>query len=182
MRQVPEKQIYGFALTTNEEMSRAEFHDSLQMPLAKKLEADGLWKFGHVTIPATNGQPERASSAQVIASKIRYAVLCYGVPLKIAPTRTFTRPSRKKCSRNCGATRPRWIPNSRGCRWSQMNFPLTGPLPNWLYGATNAASLNPTNGILLVARLDGPTRGNRARPGGQGDAGRTRRPVGTRLF
>ena len=25
MRQVPEKQIYGFALTTNEEMSRAEF-------------------------------------------------------------------------------------------------------------------------------------------------------------
>src|ERR1700685_3918181 len=38
-----------------------------------------------------------------------------------------------------------------------MEFPLTGPFPNWLYGATNAALLDPTNGILLVARLDGPT-------------------------
>ena len=45
MRQVPEKQIYGFALTPNEEMSRAEFRDSLQKPLREKLEADGLWKF-----------------------------------------------------------------------------------------------------------------------------------------
>src|SRR6266566_8790366 len=37
MRQVPERQIYGFSLTTNEIMSRAEFHDSLQLPLAKNL-------------------------------------------------------------------------------------------------------------------------------------------------
>jgi uncharacterized protein (TIGR03790 family) len=33
-RHVPPKQIYGFAMTTNEEMSRAEFNDSLQSPLA----------------------------------------------------------------------------------------------------------------------------------------------------
>ena len=39
----------------------------------------------------------------------------------------------------------------------EMNPPLTGPLPNWVYGATNTRWLNPTNGILLVARLDGPT-------------------------
>jgi tetratricopeptide (TPR) repeat protein len=38
-----------------------------------------------------------------------------------------------------------------------MDFMLTGPFPNWLYGVTNAAMLDPTNGILLVARLDGPT-------------------------
>jgi tetratricopeptide (TPR) repeat protein len=34
---------------------------------------------------------------------------------------------------------------------------LSGPLPNRAYGATNTAQLNPTNGILLVARLDGPS-------------------------
>ena len=34
---------------------------------------------------------------------------------------------------------------------------LAGPLRNWVYGATNTALLNPTNGILLVARLDGPS-------------------------
>ena len=46
MRQVPKQQIYGFALTTNEVMSRDEFRDSLQMPLARRLESDGLWQFG----------------------------------------------------------------------------------------------------------------------------------------
>src|SRR5476651_1482290 len=82
VRNVPKSQIYGFALTADEEMSRDEFRDSLQLPLAKKLESDGLWKFAPMTIPATNGQPGR-TGGHVVASKIRYAVLCYGVPLKI---------------------------------------------------------------------------------------------------
>ena len=65
-------------------MSRDEFRDSLQLPLARNLEFDGLWQFGSFTNAATNGQPERMFR-KVISSKIRYAVLCYGVPLKIAP-------------------------------------------------------------------------------------------------
>ncbi len=84
LRQVPEKQIYGFELTTNEVMSREEFHDSLQVPLAKKLEKDGLWKLAMTFYKGTNNEPDRAVR-KVVASKIRYAVLCYGVPLKIAP-------------------------------------------------------------------------------------------------
>src|SRR5271170_3976490 len=56
MRDVPANQIYGFDLTTNEEMSRAEFRDSLQLPLAKELESDGLWQLAQTTFPATNGQ------------------------------------------------------------------------------------------------------------------------------
>jgi uncharacterized protein (TIGR03790 family) len=157
-RQVPKKQIYGFDLTTNEEMSRAEFRDSLQLPLAKKLEEDGLWKFGPVTIPATNGQPER-TVIHVVASKIRYAVLCYGIPLKIAPDQNvneaIAEKMRPELRRNEAAVDSElaWLPLVR------MEFPLTGPVPNWLYGATNAAWLNPTNGILLVARLHGPSAG-----------------------
>jgi uncharacterized protein (TIGR03790 family) len=155
-RQVPENQIYGFALTANEEMSRAEFRDSLQLPLAKKLEADGLWKFGPITYPATNGQPER-TVGRVVASKIRYAALCYGVPLKIMPDADLQEPNAEKMQvelrRNEAAVDSElaWLPLIR------MNVPLTGPIPNWLYGATNAALFNPTNGILLVSRLDGPS-------------------------
>ena len=37
------------------------------------------------------------------------------------------------------------------------NPPLSGPLRNVFYGFTNALFLHPTNGILLVARLGGPT-------------------------
>jgi uncharacterized protein (TIGR03790 family) len=39
----------------------------------------------------------------------------------------------------------------------KMDVKLTGPLPSPFYCTTNAATLTPTNGILLVARLDGPT-------------------------
>jgi uncharacterized protein (TIGR03790 family) len=156
MRLVPEKQIYGFDLTTNEEMSRAEFRDSLQLPLVKKLEADGLWKFAKTTYPATNGQPERVIN-HVVISKIRYAVLCYGVPLKIAPEpdmhEAFAEKMQPELRNNAAAVDSEltWLPMVK------IDFPLTGPFPNWLYGVTNAALLNPTNGILLVARLDGPT-------------------------
>jgi uncharacterized protein (TIGR03790 family) len=157
VRQVPEKQIYGLALSTNEEISRAEFHDTLQVPLTKKLESDGLWKFGHVTMPATNGQPERRDVTKIIASKIRFAVLCYGVPLKIntepAIQEVVAEKMQPALRRNEASVDSElaWLPLSR------MPFPLTGPFPNWLYGTTNAASLNPTNGILLVTRLDGPS-------------------------
>jgi uncharacterized protein (TIGR03790 family) len=156
MRQVPEKQIYGFPMTTNEEMSRAEFRDSLQKPLAKKLEADGLWKLTMTFYPGTNNQPDRAVR-KVVATKIRYAVLCYGVPLKIASDPGIHEVAAEKMQpelrRNEAAVDSElsWLP------LLQMEFPLTGPFPNWLYGTTNVALLNPTNGILLVARLDGPT-------------------------
>jgi uncharacterized protein (TIGR03790 family) len=158
MRSVPEKQIYGFALTPDEEMSRAEFRDSLQLPLARKLEADGFWKFGPFIIPATNGQPERVLS-HVTASKIRYAVLCYGVPLKIAADPEINEPVVEKLKpelrRNEAAVDSElaWLPFLR------MGVPLGGPLPNWTYGSTNTALINPTNGVLIVARLDGPDAG-----------------------
>jgi uncharacterized protein (TIGR03790 family) len=155
-RHVPKKQIYGFSLTSSEEISRDEFHDSLQMPLARRLEYDGLWKFGPVKIPATNGQPERIEE-RVVASKIRYAVLCYGIPLKIAPdagvSEIAAEKMRPELRRNEAA-----VDSELACLpLVKVDFPLTGPFPNWLYGATNTALLNPTNGILLVARLDGPS-------------------------
>jgi uncharacterized protein (TIGR03790 family) len=155
VRQVPIRQVFGLTLSTNEEISRAEFCNSLQLPLAKKLESDGLWKFGSVTLLATNGQPQHAVT-KIIASKIRYAVLCYGVPLKISADPDIHEAVAEKMQpvlrRNEASVDSElaWLPLSR------MSFPLTGPFPNWLYGTTNAASLNPTNGILLVARLDGP--------------------------
>jgi uncharacterized protein (TIGR03790 family) len=156
VRNVPANQIFGFALTTDEQMSRAEFRDSLQLPLAKKIEGGGLWQFATVVEAATNGQPER-SVRKVVASKIRYAVLCYGVPLKIAPDpdihETVPKIWRPEFFRNEASVDSElaWLPLVK------TDFLLTGPSFNRLYGATNAALLNPTNGILLVARLDGPS-------------------------
>ena len=156
MRNVPVKQIYGFNLTTNEEMSRTEFRDALQLPLAKKLESDGLWKLTKINIPATNGQPARVIR-RVTSSKIRYAVLCYGVPLRIANDPSLQEPGAKNLpllfQRNEAAVDSEltMLPDL------EMNLAITGPRMNPFYGVTNSALLTPTNGILLVARLDGPS-------------------------
>ena len=115
-RQVPKEQIYGFAMTTNEVMSRDEFRDTLQLPLARRLDSDGLWRFGFVAVATTNAGSE-ACEYRVVASKIRYAVLCYGVPLKIAPDPNLKNLLPKTSSRNYAGTKPPWIPNLPGCRW-----------------------------------------------------------------
>ena len=156
MRHVPEAQVYGFDLPITEVMTRAEFGDALQFPLASRLVVDKLWRFGSVTNAAINGQPERVEN-RVVESKIRYAVLCYGVPLKIAPDPNLSEPAsenmRVEFRHNDASVDSElaWLPLLK------MNIPLYGPLPNWVYGATNTALLNPTNGVLLVARLDGPS-------------------------
>ena len=164
VRNVPANQIFGFALPTDEVMTRADFTEQLQQPLAARLEAAGLWKFGQVTSPGTNGQPDQTET-RVVQSKIRYAVLCYGVPLKIAPSsivgdlmdrfigKISSQITLDKLRHNEAAVDSElaWLPLLK------MDIPLTGPLLNPFYLATNTAAMNCTNGLLLVARLDGPT-------------------------
>jgi uncharacterized protein (TIGR03790 family) len=158
VRQVPKNQVFDFALTTNEMISRLDFRDLLQWPLARRLESSGLWRFTAFTNAATNGQPGRVIR-RVGVSKIRYAVLCYGMPLKIAPDPNWTddnnittnSPPQNQRNEASVDSELAWLP------LIEMKPRLDGPLPNWTYGATNTATLNPTNGILLVARLDGPT-------------------------
>lgn len=155
-RQVPARQIYGMSMTTNEVMSRDDFRDLLQLPLARRLESDGFWQFGSVTIATTNGEPSHLEH-RVVSSKIRYVVLCYGIPLKIAPDPNLkelvSHELKPELNRNEASVDSElvWLPMVEG------DFPLAGPSPNRVYGATNTALLNPTNGILLVARLDGPS-------------------------
>src|SRR5260370_2649077 len=82
-RQVPTNQIFGFSLETGEDISRAEFRDSLQKPLAEELEKRKLWHIASEIVPATTNRPARVDW-RVVESKIRYLVLCYGVPLRIS--------------------------------------------------------------------------------------------------
>ena len=155
-RAVPADHVYGFSLTTNEIISRADFTDFLQKPLADRLETAGLWKFAETATPAIRGRAQ-PPALRVVQSQIRYAVLCYGVPLKIAPAAMLDEFEAKVASGPLKANEASvdselaWLPLLR------TRVPLTGPLENPFYLGTNSARLNCTNGILLVARLDGPT-------------------------
>lgn len=155
-RGVPANQVFGFKLSTGGEMSRAEYRDLLQRPLVQALTNAGLARFGAWSVPATNGEPTRTERRMVQAG-FRYAVVCYGVPWRIKPDPGLY-------EREMDTLRPEMRRNEAAMDSElvclpvcERPYPLVGPLSNPLYTTTNAASLHPTNGILMVARLDGPT-------------------------
>lgn len=155
-RQVPAQQVFGFALSTNEHMTRGEFRDKLQKPLARALERNQLWRIRVQTFPPTNGQPARVEW-RVQESRIRYAVLCYGVPLFISSDPNLLEPGREtlrpEMQRDEAA-----VDSELACLpFIEQGYPLSGPLRNTAYTTTNWFRLHPTNGVLMVARLDGPT-------------------------
>jgi uncharacterized protein (TIGR03790 family) len=155
-RNVPKSQVWGFSQPRHEIISRTEFRQTLQHPLLKKLESSKLWTFGTATVRGTNGELVRLDDT-LLKSDVRYAVLCYGVPLTIAPDSTLNVPGtesvRQELRRNEAAvdTELAWLP------LTYRHPPLTGPLRNILYTVTNATFIHPTNGVLMVTRLDGPT-------------------------
>ena len=154
-RQVPTNQVFGFELPTTEDMSRADYDSALKQPLANALQTHKLWRFETQTTPATNGQPAKPL-LKLVESTIRYAVLCYGVPVRISPDPKHQDEGEEKLRpemrRNEAAV------DSELALLPLINekVPLNGPLRNPLYGSTNEAALHPTNGVLLVTRLDGP--------------------------
>lgn len=157
-RRVPSGQVFGLMLSTNEEISRAEFEQTLQMPLLTRLTNSGLWKFGTYRAPNTDEHPGRSIEG-LVATRIRYLALCYGVPLKIAeaPFRFEKLPMRmaKEFQVNHAAVDSELAT----LPLIKLGLPIIGPLPNPFRGCTNEAILTPTNGILLVTRLDGPSAG-----------------------
>lgn len=155
-RQVPESHIFGFEISTNEDMSRAEFRDELQRPLATELEKHGLWHMTSRRIPATNGLPAREERS-VTDTRIRYAVLCYGVPLWIQRDLQLKEEGMEKLRPEMRRNEAAVDSELALLPLMEQKLPITGALRNLGYGTTNAAWLNPTNGLLLVARLDGPT-------------------------
>lgn len=155
-RRVPSAQVFGFAMPSREEISRADYRDTIQKPLALALANHDLLRFDSRTVPGSNGVPEHLAQ-YVTTAKIRYLVLCYGVPLRIAEDRDLAEPSTESLApelrRNEAA-----VDSELACLpIADQFFRLAGPFVNKLYACTNAALLNPTNGLLMVARLDGPS-------------------------
>ncbi len=156
MRHVPAEQVLGFDLTDAEVVSRAEFRDRLQTPLLKALADRKLFEFSTPAPPATAGEPRQITNG-VSRARIRYAALCYGIPLRIAEDPELREPGAGRVQvelRRNGAA----VDSELACLpFLAGNMPLTGPVMNALYGCTNAQLLAPANGVLLVTRLDGPT-------------------------
>jgi uncharacterized protein (TIGR03790 family) len=155
-RQVPAEQVLWVDLPNTEEVSRAEYREGLEQPLAKALESRKLWRFGPVTVPASTNHPAKAQRL-VVSSRIRYAVLCYGVPLRIAQDPNLKEEAMEKAMPEVRRNEAAVDSELALLPLIQEKHPLNGWLRNPVYGMTNAAALDPTNGVLMVARLDGPS-------------------------
>jgi uncharacterized protein (TIGR03790 family) len=152
-RAVPKDQVIGLDLPPTESMTRTEYEEELAGPLLKLLRNEHLFVYDaawqHASKASTNQVPTEA--------RVRYAALCYGVPLKILNNPRLSEEGMEKLrpelKRNDAAV------DSELALLPVINPkpPIYGAVPNRLYGATNSALLSPTNGVLLVARLDGPS-------------------------
>lgn len=151
-RSVPNTQVLGLPVSTSTDVTRAEFRDTLQIPLARLIEQKGLWKFGEAQRP----DRKEGRTRKVVSSRIRYIVLCYGVPYRIQADPSLkeegTESWREEMRRNEASvdTELALLP------MHEQKIVLAGPLRNVLFGTTNRHSLHPTNGVIMVTRLDGP--------------------------
>jgi uncharacterized protein (TIGR03790 family) len=149
-RGVPTNQIFGFALPEIEQISRADFRDKLQKPLLKALEDNRFFVFGRRP-SGTNELPF------VLESKIRYAVMCYGVPSRILKDPGLVEPGAEKVREELRRNEAAVDSELTLLPLFYQKLSLTGPLHNTLFATTNATRLHPTNGVLMVTRLDGPS-------------------------
>ncbi len=152
-RGVPANQLIGLPLPTSETMTRKEFREQLQEPLLKALSERGLWK---LRADATTREFNLTNAPAVTESHIRYLVLCFGVPLKITRDNSLAEASAEKLQPELRRNEAAVDSELAALPLALGRHQLTSALPNRNYAATNIATLHPTNGILLVARLDGP--------------------------
>ncbi|MEO5803339.1 MAG: TIGR03790 family protein [Verrucomicrobiota bacterium] len=151
-RKVPASQIVGFDLPVGETMTRSEYRTQLEKPLLKFLEGKKLFSF-----KADLSAKESGVRWKLSDTKIRYAVLCYGVPSRILSDGSLLGPDAEKLKKELRRNEASVDSELALLPLNDPDRQLAGPSGNPTYGATNAALLHPTNGILMVARLDGPS-------------------------
>lgn len=152
-RAIPSEQIVGLDCPVEEEISRAEFTDTIETPLRELFERKGWWEMR----PDFEGKPE------VIGSHIRYVALMRGMPLKIRTTIVPPAPDQTPAPE---PTPPRDPVNGRDEASVDSELSVLGAFRNGHFGIVN----NPyfqrfspildsavTSGMLLVCRLDAPS-------------------------
>lgn len=155
-RQIPTNQVFGFDLPSAESMTRHDFQERMRKPLLGQLEKQRL-----VThfLPS-KGKNKTAQGSNHLAwaeSKIRYAVLCFGVPLRIEEDSKLKEEGAEKLSAQLRKNEAAVDSELALLPVNESFLKYFGPFSNPGFLATNSAGLHPTNGVLLVARLDGPS-------------------------
>lgn len=148
-RQIPERRLFGFALPATETISRSQYQQDLERPLLSALDSAQLFHFEKTT--------NTSAGERVKEARIRYAAVCYGVPVRILRDSDLSEKGEEKVRPELRRNEAAVDSELAMLPFTRFGYPLFGPLPNAHYGTTNSKALNPTNGLLMVSRLDGPS-------------------------
>lgn len=156
MRNIPGEHLIGLALSTEETISRKAFTETLHDPLFQIFKDREFFETDYEIVPATRERPGVVFQ-NLQESKIRYLVLCYGVPVRIDGDPNLyedaTESMRVELRFNGAAV-------DHELSWfgrDPKRLVLAGPIENPLYATQKATDLHPENGVMIVSRLDGPT-------------------------
>jgi len=135
-RNIPDTNVIGLDCPQTEEISREQFTATISAPLVAELVKRELWK---------------ARGNQVVSSRVRYAVLMRGMPLKVRSVRPPPQPGETRHPLN---DHDEASVDSELCLLG-MNVPTDGAITNGYFRSfTPAVDAQLPAGMLLVCRLD----------------------------
>lgn len=155
-RGIPESRLLGLNLPTTENITRAEFNASLKAPLLAALEERGLLAFDSTIVPAAEGRPGSVLWTPK-PTPLRYLVLTYGVPTRITRDATLVEPFQDRLPQQLRRNEAAVDAELALLPLARAGLPLTGVTRNPVFEAEDGAAINVSKGILMVARLDGPS-------------------------
>ena len=155
-RNVPKSHWIELDVDMADTMTRKAFRDQIELPLLKTLAERNLMTFATESVPTKLGT-SKLTKYVCTQSSIRYLILCYGIPFRVAPDTTLEEEIPKDypplLRRNESS-----VDNDLALLPIHGNFAYFGAIENrFAYRATDRARLHPTNAVLMVTRLDGPT-------------------------
>lgn len=149
-RNILKDHILGINCPTEDEISRTDYNKTILHPIREYLQSRGLIKFENIPIPQ-----RKVKGLAAIQNKIRYIVLCYGIPLKIAHD------PNEPLDEGFQDVHTMFQSNNAAIDSELANLPFpavstTYILKNPLYNKTFSQALAWNLRLICVTRLDGP--------------------------
>jgi uncharacterized protein (TIGR03790 family) len=150
-RGIPEKNLLGLSCPNQEEITRTEYNTTILRPIREYVQQKDFMFFDSIPKAGKTG-----TMITAVNSKLKYIVLCYGMPLKIAhdPTQPIT--DEFKGVRDDLRTNAAAVDSELACLPTPQQ-PISAFLNNPLYLKTFANARGWNDRVICVARLDGPT-------------------------
>ena len=158
-RGVPRDQVIGLNVPAGDNITRPDYERLIQDELIHQLRDRRLMEFSTDISPSRPGHPGKVLY-RATSSRVRYIALCWGMPYRIPHDPTYDPLHQEEAFKLI----PSHLQRDEGSVDGELALlPVAGrttawgPIRNPTYSFTNMAVIHPTNGILMVTRLDGPS-------------------------